>query len=348
MQTKQNDFSGEIIYIGIDVHYRRWKVAILWREQILRVFSQDAKASILVNYLKKYYPGATYECGYEAGFCGFYICRQLEQQGIKCKVLHAADIPTTDKQRRQKTDARDCRKIAVCLLNPLNKGIDVPSEQLQKDRNVCRLRTKISRDCTRVRNRIKSLIYFMGWPIEMPKSHWSYRFIEQLRDWADEQDHTTLKLLLEEYKALRKMKAKVLKALRELSKSPKYKDQVSLLLSVPGMGLVHSMNFLLEIGDIKRFKTLDELCSMIGLIPNTNASGDKAGVGRMTKRGKKEIKNSIIEAAWIAIRYDKDLKRAFDQYAQRMKKNQAIVRIAKKLLNRIRAVMIEKRQYELA
>jgi transposase len=68
----------------------------------------------------------------------------------------------------------------------------------------------------------------------------------------------------------------------------------------------------------------------------------------MTKRGKTEVKNLLIEAAWIAIRFDPDLKASYELLSQKMQKNKAIVRIARKLLNRIRAVLLHQKPYKIA
>jgi len=343
-QVNQIDFRGQIIYVGIDVHKNSWKVAILWRGELIKVFSQLPEPQILARHLKKHYPGAQFHCGYEAGFCGFWIQEQFASLGINCEVLHAADIPTNDKERRQKTDARDCRKIAGCLANPLTQSIHIPSKQLQHDRSVVRARTKISRDHTRVRNRINSHIHFYGLPLEMP-AYWSRRHVDSLWQWAEQEGDTALALMLEELELLRSLNTKALRQLRLLAKQEAYIRFVKHLTSIPGMGLVHSMCFLTEIGDVRRFKTLDQLCSMIGLIPTTNASGEKQGVGRITKRGKARVKNVIIEAAWVAVRCDQQLARTFEHLCQRMKKNQAIIRIAKKLVNRIRTVLLQDRPY---
>ena len=43
----------------------------------------------------------------------------------------------------------------------------------------------------------------------------------------------------------------------------------------------------------------------------------------------------IIEAAWVAVRKDPALLLAYNQLLRRMKSQDAIIRIAKKLLNRI-------------
>ena len=56
----------------------------------------------------------------------------------------------------------------------------------------------------------------------------------------------------------------------------------------------------------------------------------------------------IGEAVWIAIRKDPALLLAFNQLTRRMKKQDAIIRIAKKLLRRIRYVWKNQTPYVLA
>jgi hypothetical protein len=54
----------------------------------------------------------------------------------------------------------------------------------------------------------------------------------------------------------------------------------------------------------------------------------------------------LIESAWIAIRQDPALMMKYQQLRQRMDSNKAIVRIAKKLLGRIRHVLLNNEPYE--
>jgi transposase len=57
-----------------------------------------------------------------------------------------------------------------------------------------------------------------------------------------------------------------------------------------------------------------------------------------TNYSNEHLRSALIESAWVAIRNDEALLFAFNQLAKRMKKTDAIVRIAKKLLNRVRFV----------
>lgn len=348
-QVKELDYSGEKIRVGIDTHLKSWKVAIALDEGIQKVFSQEPSPKILANYLKKHYPKGDYLCVYEAGFCGFWIQEELERLGVKCKIVNAADVPTTDKEKQQKTDKRDCRKLARSLRDETLGFIHVPGKQLQGDRSVLRTRYKIKKDLNRVKHRIVSHLLFYG--IEEPEQvrrTWSRGYINWLDQLEEQRQDISLRLMLSELKSLRALELEALKQVRQLSKTERYQTDVKLLLSAPGMGLLTSMCFLVEIGDIRRFKKLDNLCAMVGLVPNTNSSGQAERVGEMTKRGRKELRTALVESAWVAIRKDPELALSYQRYRKRMEPTQAIIRIARKLLNRIRRILLTKEPYTIA
>ena len=66
--------------------------------------------------------------------------RKLIELGIKNIVVNPADIPTTDKDRRQKEDARDSRKIAKGLSQNNLTAIYIPDIEKEGDRNLIRYR----------------------------------------------------------------------------------------------------------------------------------------------------------------------------------------------------------------
>jgi transposase len=128
-QSNKLDFTGKSIYIGIDVHKLSWTVTILLEHITHKTFSQPACARTLGNYLRKNFPGGNYLSAYEAGFSGFSTHRQLEKEGISNIVVNPADIPTTDKEKRQKEDQRDSRKIANSLKQGSLRAIHIPGEE---------------------------------------------------------------------------------------------------------------------------------------------------------------------------------------------------------------------------
>ena len=82
-------FDGQVIYVGLDVHKKSWKVSLQMEGITLKTYSQDPKVELLIRHLKKFYPGAEYKAAYEAGFSGYWIAEQLAKNGIDCLVVHA-------------------------------------------------------------------------------------------------------------------------------------------------------------------------------------------------------------------------------------------------------------------
>ena len=351
-KVKQLDFEGQNIYVGIDVHLKNWRITILLEDIAHKTFCMDSQSDILYNYLARNFPGGNYFSAYEAGICGYSIHRSLEKLGIKNIVVNPADIPTTDKERKQKEDKRDSRKIARSLRNNELEAIYIPSEKTVELRGLVRYRKTVVKEISRNKNRIKTFLYFNGIkvPTELDSAsrYWSANFskwLESIR-LTTGFGHTVLSNTLETVQHLRKVLLKVNKALRDISKNNEYTQKVKYLTSVPGIGLTTAMTFISELEDINRFKSLDRLCSYIGLVPTTNSSSDNERVGGITPRSNKPLRSALIESAWIAARNDPALTLAYSKLCKRMKPNKAIIRIAKKLLSRIRFVLINETNYE--
>lgn len=351
-QVKQLDFSGQNIYVGLDTHKKQITATILGETLSLKTFSQPPDPKILVNHLKKNYPGANYYAAYEAGFSGFWLQESLQQQGVNCIVANAADVPTKDRERKRKRDPIDSRKIARSLRNGELEAIYIPGKKNQHDRSLVRARYRLMGNQTRCKNRIKSFLYFLG--IEFPEefaqsgTHWSKRFMDWLKQIDLEGNgNITLRAFIEEAEFLRQLLLKMTNEIRVLSRTPDYAQKVKLLMSVPGIGCLTAMVILTELNEINRFKGLDKLCSYVGLVPNVSASGEMEHVGNITRRSNRMLRSMLIESSWVAIRKDPALTMKYNELCGRMKGNKAIIRIARKLLSRIRYILIHEQQYEL-
>jgi transposase len=246
-QVKKIDFTGQNIYAGFDVHKKSWKVTIMAEDTFYKTFTQPPNPEVLFNYLKNNFPGGNYHSAYEAGFCGYWIHDKLKSFGIKSIVVNPADIPTTDKERVQKEDKRDSRKIAKSLSSGTLVPIYTPTIQTQRDRSLLRTRAMLVKDMTRYKNRIKSFLFFYGIDIDdafaQSKKHWTKRFMSWLENLEidGESGKEALHVLISECKNLRTSILKVTRQVRELSQTAIYQEQVLLLESVPGIGLITAM-----------------------------------------------------------------------------------------------------------
>ncbi len=347
---KKISFEGQNIYVGMDVHKIQWTICVCTEHSNFRPFTMDPDPEILIDYLRREFPDGDYLCAYEAGFSGFGLCEALWESKISCIIVHAADIPTSHKEAEFKTDKRDALKIAKSLRSRELSGIFIPDKQLQEDRSLIRFRHQLRKDIVRQKCRIKSLLDFYGVviPKEWVKSKWS----KGMRNWlwnlnlCTEEGTRSIRLRMEILEHIREMCLTTDQHLRDLSRMPRHKSQTDLLMTVVGFGRLRSIEFLVELGDIKRFKNLDSLSNYVGLVPSSNNSGNRVSQGELTTRGHKQLRTMLIEAAWVSMNTDPAMAKKYGELKKRMLGQQAIVSIARKLLNRVRYVLINEVAYQ--
>jgi transposase len=354
-QPTRPDFTGQDIFIGLDVHLKSWTVSIYTRLFEHKTFRQNPRTEDLLRYLHGQFPSAQFHCVYEAGYSGFWIHQQLTAAGVDVIVINPADVPTTDKERTYKDDPVDARKLARSLRAGELRGIYVPSRMVLEDRSLVRTRQSLVRKQTRVKNQIKSLLRFYG--VEFPDGlgHWSAVFIR----WVTTLTHSgeceyamyqesgaiALRLHLDELTQRRQQILEVTRAVRRLAFTDHYRQNVENLVTLHGIGTLTAMVLLTEIVDIGRFRSLDRLASFVGLVPSSHSSGEKDRRESITPRRSAHLRYVIIESAWVAARKDPQLMLDFLNLAKRMKKTDAIIRIARKQLNRIRFVLKNETPY---
>ena len=350
-QVTQLSFKGQPIYIGMDVHLQKWVLSICTKEFELETKSFPASLEIVSQYLHRMYPNADYYSAYEAGYCGYWIHEKLVSAGINNIVINPCDVPTTDKEKKRKRDAVDSRKLARSLRNKELKGIYIPDKKQQEDRLLVRSREDMVKKQTRCKNQIKSVLAFFGIYLtdEEVKNHWSKAYINWLRGHSqgDNGKAIRLKTLIEELEFVRKAISMYTRQIRSLSKEERYKRDAELITKIPGISTLSAMIILTELGDIKIYNRLDKLCGYVGLIPDEHTTGDKEKKSKMTKRGNRRLRRILIESSWVAIRKEPALYLAYKKYSQRHGKTKAIIKIARKLLNRIRCVLVTGKEYEI-
>ena len=338
-------FKGQHFFIGIDVHKKRWMVTIRNNNMVIKHFSMNPSPQELWQYMTRHYPDGIYHTVYEAGFCGFWIHEELTKLGFHNTVVHPNDVPTSDKEKKGKTDPIDSRKLARELENRSLKALYVPSKEMQSLRSLCRLYHSYVTSTTRIKNRIKGHLFFYGIELPYTSSYWSRSFIRWLEELSfthqparDYLDTCIRKLLF-----VREQKANILKKLRTYARTT---DVVPLLLTVPGVGFKTAITLYCEIMDINRFHNEKQLCSYAGFSPLERSSGEKSFQYGLTFRKNKYLRCLMIESAWVAVRHDPALLQYFQKLSSRMKKQQAIIRISKRLLKRIRMIWINKESYK--
>jgi transposase len=112
-----------------------------------------------------------------------------------------------------------------------------------------------------------------------------------------------------------------------------------LLISVPGIGVRTAATILVAVGDGSTFPTADHLASYAGLAPVTKSSGSSIRGEHAPRRGNRQLKRAMFLSAFAALS-DPDSRAYYDrQRATGKTHTQAILRLARRRINVIYAML---------
>jgi len=338
------DYTGQSIFIGIDVHKKTYSVTAIFDGMILKRDRMAACPQKLIAYCHKFFPNACIFSAYEAGFSGFGLHRQLVGSGIHNIVVHAASIETKARDR-VKTDKRDSLKIATQLSDGRLTCIHIPSPEREATRFISRLREKLVRDKTRLAAQIKGFMNLNGLLAyndqKRVNRNWVSLLLEGLKDDSDRSFY--LRMIAERWVELDRRIGEVEKRLQLQANADSEWERIC--RSAPGIGPVVSRILINELGDMSQFKNDRSLYSFTGLTPQEYSSGEHTRQGHISRQGRPVLRKILVQAAWRAIKEDEGLNEVFEKISEKAGKKRAIVAVARRLIGIIRACLREKREY---
>lgn len=350
-KVKRNtiNFKGKMVNIGVDMHKQSWRITALVEGEVaftgtLAKPNYDSFRKLLARFEGNYV-----RIAYEAGPGGFGLYDMLTADGIECIVTPPSLIPT-ESGSRVKTDKKDSLKLAKLLESNMLKEVWVLSPEERAHRQLVRTRRQIVDHRSDVMRQIKSLLLFHS--VETPfssKQQWSGPFVRWLHDLdlGNPYLNRSLEALLNLFDYLSDEKKRLTHEVMELGKDDKYAQRVKLLKSVPGIGALSAMEILVELQDITRFTTADELSAYLGLTPSQYSSGEHIRMGHITHAGNDRVRTTLVESSWILIGKDPSLRWKYENIKHRRGGKRAIVAIARILSTRIRRMLLDQVPYEI-
>src|SRR5579871_25158 len=163
-----------IYYVGLDVHKETIAVSIApegsteVRRYGIIGGTLDAMDKLSKKLSKE---GVELRFVYEAGPCGFVLCRYLRSKGFVCIVVCPSQIPRKASDR-VKTDRRDADQLARLYRAGELTAIHIPDLEDEAVRDLVRARTAALVDQRRARNRLKGFLLRLGFRYT-GKSSWT-------------------------------------------------------------------------------------------------------------------------------------------------------------------------------
>ena len=251
------------------------------------------------------------------------------------------------KNVKRKTDKDDALKLAkLTALEQINP-VYVPAPETRQYRHLVKYRKVVVWRINRIQNAIRALFDQQG--VRMPSGHraWTVQGIDELSQhrrvlvecdeinlWRGELD-LELTMLDQLWEHLATIE-------RKLDLLAKQEERIQLLQTIPGVGRKTAEIIVTCLDDPKQFKNSRQVSAYAGLIPQQHQSGQTNRLGKITKRGPRLLRTTLVEVSWLMLRHNEWAAATYARISggQKTRKKTAIVAVSRKLLVRCWAMLL--------
>jgi transposase len=232
----------------------------------------------------------------------------------------------------KKTDEYDAEILALYLSKNLLPNVRVPGRKQARIKSLLVTRNRLVKLRTALKNKIHGILNSNG--IVSKKrifnTNKGLHSLKQLK--LDNLSSFEISILVEQ---IFNLNESIKSITEELSKPENQMAGHDNLTSIKGIGDIGASIILTVIGDVKDFPSAKKLTAYFGLVPSVKKSNTTEHLGRITKRGSRLGRSTLVQCAWIAIKFNPRLMDFYQRIKNRKGSGKAIVATARKLLELI-------------
>jgi transposase len=244
---------------------------------------------------------------YEASTGAGWLHDELRGLGVQVRVAHPGQVRMIFRAKR-KNDRIDAEKLSLLAYLDQVPLAHIPSAERRRWRSVIEYRRRLVERRGAVKNRLRTLLRSRG--EVAPAGLWTKAGQAWLTALAlSEEEALQRDLLLEELASLKDRLGRLEKHLAILaSRQP----AVSLLMTMPGVGIRTAEAVAAYVDDPHRFRRTQSIGCYFGLVPCEDTSV-KSRFGHITKEGPSTVRKYLTEATWQAIRRDATVRAYYER-----------------------------------
>lgn len=266
----------------------------------------------------------------------------IESLGLSVKIANPMRVKAIA-SARIKTDSIDAGVLADLLrANLLPESYHAPAG-VRAWKEEVRLRMSLVRLRVQVKNKIHAVLWKQG--MRSPYMLFSKKGLL----WLDTHVFATeAQIALTTYReTLALLDRQIVEAEARMIQNNKHREEVQLLITVPGISYLSALTIMAEIGDITRFPSAKKLMGYAGVVPSTYASGGKVRHGKIIKQGSSWLRYVLVEAAHHQLNCTK--RKGLADYYNRIKERKdskaAAVATARKLCAVIFRILTDRKPF---
>jgi len=229
----------------------------------------------------------------------------------------------------KKTDKHDAKQLAFFLSKQMLPELRMKDRDREKLHSLCQTRDKLVKQRTQLKNKINNVL--AGYAILLKREELSSdKALRRVLEMdIDPLVNLELKVLVDQIRSLNQSIRELDGAITE--EGAKYEEH-KILKSIKGIGDKGASILLSIIGDVHDFDSAKKLASYFGIVPRVSNSNETSRSGRITKKGTKLGRTTLVQGGLIAKRYSPYLSAYHDRVKRRRGGGKANIALARKLL----------------
>lgn len=229
----------------------------------------------------------------------------------------------------KKTDRHDARALAQFLSKEMLPEARLKDEQASQINSLAETRDKLVKLRTTFVNKLHALHRARG----IPSRKRQFLSEKALRAVLEREWETTTRVEIEVIIAqLRSINEGVKRLDGQMAESGSKLKGYENLVSIKGIGARAAGILLSVIGPVSDFESEDKLASYFGIVPRVSNSNETIQHGRITKRGSKLGRTTLVQCALVAKRFNPYLEKFYQRLKAKKGAGKAIIATARKFL----------------
>lgn len=233
--------------------------------------------------------------GMEACGSAHYWANAIREFGHTVRLMPPAYVKPYVK--RNKTDAADAEAICEAVTRPTMRFVPVKSPEEQAAGMVLKARELFVRQRSQTANAMRAHMAEFG-IIAATGMTSIAKLTTILRDVQDKRlTNSARAALLEMAEQIEKLTVKIEALDTKIISAVKADETARRLTTIPDVGPIIAATVRAVVHDPAAFRTGRDLAAWIGITPSANSSGGKERLGRISKRGNKQLRTLLIVGA---------------------------------------------------
>lgn len=311
-------------HIGIDLHRNCFTACV--RTEDGRNQIRTWKLDDIDKFTRKLKP--TDELAVEVTGNTRLFCEAVSDYVSRVVVVNAQQFKVIS-QSVKKTDDNDARVLALFLSKDMLPEVRMKDKQHAQVASLAQTRDKLVKLRTSLKNKINNILSAHGINLKREALSTEKGLKDVLGMMFDPMVDTELRILVDQIRSLNKNIRELEEVIKESgSKLGGHKN----LKSIKGIGALGASILMSVIGNVDDFEDEGKLASYFGIVPRISNSNETMRSGRITKRGSKLGRTTLVQCALIAKRYSRYLSQYYEKIKARRGAGKAIIALARKFL----------------